>query len=124
MTEDLGQVLNSTRLSIIGNFHNRDNRRETHRLEQGEHSVMGYFSSNQKARQALTQIRDLGFEIAQLDLVNHPGADSDSALVSPLPGFEPDTRMEGSQPYLVTVVTNPEKASEVAKIMEEHGGYV
>ncbi len=124
MNEDLSQVLNSTRLSIIGNFNNRDNRREPHRLDQGEHSVMGYFSSNQKAKQALTQIRDLGFEIAQLDLVDHPGADPDSALVSPLPRVAPNSRMESSQPYLVTVVTNPERASEVAKIMEEHGGYV
>lgn len=126
MTDDFNQVLNSSRLSIIGNFNNRDNRRETHRLDQGEHSVMGYFSSNFKAKQALSQIRDLGFEIAQLDLVNNPGADPDSAsaLVSSLPRFAPDTRMEGSQPYLVTVVTNPERAPEVAKIMEEHGGYV
>ena len=87
---------------------------------------MGYFSSNLKAKQALAQIRDLGYEIAQLDLVNNPGADPDSAsaLVSPLPRFAPNARMEGSQPYLVTVVTNLERASEVAKIMEEHGGYV
>ena len=124
MTDDLSQVLNSSRLSIIGNFNNRDNRREPHRLDQGEHSVMGYFSSNLKAKQALAQIRDLGFEIAQLDLVNNPGADPDSALVSSLPRFAPNTRIEGSQPYLVTVVTNPEKVSEIAKIMEEHGGYV
>ena len=124
MTEDLSQVLNSNRLSIIGNFNNRDSRREPHRLDHGEHSVMGYFSSNQKAKQALTQIRDMGFEIAQLDLVNNPGADPDSALVSPLPRVAPNTRMEGSQPYLITVVTNPERASEVAKIMEDHGGYV
>ena len=72
MTEDFSQVLNSSRLSIIGNFNNR---REPCRLDQGEHSVMGYFSSNLKAKQALAQIRDLGYEIAQLDLVNNPSAD-------------------------------------------------
>lgn len=125
MPDDLGRVLGPTRLSSLGDFNNRDHRRGTYKLDEGEHSVMGYFASNHRARQALAQIRDLGFEIAQLDLVARPGADIDSVMAgSPAHAISRNSVIGGAQPYLVTVVTDSEKALAVAKIMEEHGGVV
>jgi len=123
MPERLNQFLNSTSRSITGNFPRRETAQQ---LNHGEHSVLGYFPSNARANKALAQIREMGFEIAQLNQFNHSVADTDSDYSSSLTSLTaaPNYRMEGSHPFVVTVVTDAERASEVAKVMEEHGGYV
>lgn len=56
------------------------------KLKKGEQSILGYFPSSAKASRALRQIKNLGFEIAQLDRVSRYGVSVSPEQHSPVDG--------------------------------------
>lgn len=96
--------------------------RENHAtLKEGERAVLGYFPGRTEASQAYEKIKAMGFEIAQLEPVKRNGLRNN--LEDDHPSFS-EYRMVGDYPFMVTVVTENERAPEVTRVMEDNGGYV
>ncbi|NPV90922.1 MAG: hypothetical protein HPY50_09130 [Firmicutes bacterium] len=109
------------------------------KLNQGEQSVFGYFPSSTKAQKALQEIRNLGFETAQMDRVglygstanpqfNNPltgGLGLSSAAHSPVSGMAAENYgAAGGESFLLTVVADSARSPEVVRIIRENGGSV
>ena len=60
--------------------------RREFKLQKGEQSILGYFPSSIKANQALQKIRNLGFEIAQLDRISQYGVSTSPEQNPPTDG--------------------------------------
>lgn len=116
-------------------------------LNPGQRSILAYFADENSAQMAAARLKALGFSDIQIDTVSRfpygkasrgfkgslsslvIGQDYDRSLgvllaSDPSVSGMSSSDMAGSYPYLVTLVTENEKADSALNILREYGAYV
>ena len=118
-----------------------------------ERSILSYFPSSQKAKDAQTELKAMGVEVAQVDRISRYPTDIGDDLYNPLAGeissltnltqntavsddaavlMSSDPAVSGmsaedtvgGRPFILTAVTTEEQLEKAVQVIKKHGGLV
>ncbi len=119
-----------------------------------ERNILSYFSSSNQAQRAEAELKQLGYEVVQIDRIHrYPVGPLDDDLYNPLSGqvssltnqvlgtrlsddaailaaSDPSVsgmsgdEMPGRYPFILTVVTGGKQVEQAVSIIKKHGGFV